>query len=115
LFERRGDEVWRHLPVSIVQATLGSHLEIPTLDGPRELDIPAGTQHGTIFRMRNLGVPGLRGGRRGDLVVEVNIQIPTDVSAEEANLLSQFAEMRGEPVTPPSDGLFRRMRSAFKS
>jgi molecular chaperone DnaJ len=115
LFERRGDEVWRHLPVSIVQATLGSHVEIPTLDGPKELDIPAGTQHGAIFRMRNLGVPGLRGGRRGDLVIEVNIQIPTDVSAEEATLLSQFAELRGEPVTPPADGLFRRMRSAFKS
>ena len=62
-----------------------------------------------------LGVPSLRNGRRGDLVAEVNVEVPTRLSQEEAELLAQFAAMRGEHVTPPHEGLFSRIRSAFKS
>jgi len=114
-FERRGDDLWHRLPVSIAQAALGSHITLETLDGAKDLDIPAGTQHGTQFRLRGLGVPGLRGTRRGDIVVETNVEIPTDLTEQEAALLSQFATMRGEELTPPADGLFSRLRSAFKS
>ncbi len=114
-FERRGDELWHTQPISIVQAALGTQLELPTLDGPQPLTIPAGTQPGTRLRLRGLGAPSLRSGRRGDLVVEVNVVVPTDLSAEEAEMLSQFAAARGEHVTPPPDGLFSRIRSAFKS
>jgi molecular chaperone DnaJ len=113
--ERRGDELWRALPLSIAQATLGTRADIDSLDGPQELEIPSGTQHGTLMRMRGLGVPSLRGGRRGDLVVEVHVDVPTRLTVEEADLLSQFAALRGEQVTPPHEGLFSRIRSAFKS
>jgi len=66
-------------------------------------------------RIRGRGVPSLRSGRRGDLVVQLDVEVPTNLSAEEAELLVQFAEMRGESVTSPKDhGLFSRIRSAFQ-
>ena len=113
--ERRGDELWRQLPVSIVQATLGTNVELATLDGEQPLVVPPGTQPGTRLRLRGLGVPSLRSGRRGDLVVEVQVDVPNKLSEEEADLLVKFAALRGEHVTPPHEGLFSRIKSAFKS
>jgi molecular chaperone DnaJ len=113
--DRRGDELWQQLPVTMVQAALGTSVELATLDGPHQLEIPAGTQHGAQFRVRGFGVPRLRGGRRGDLVVEVRVDVPTSLGPEEAELLAQFAALRGEEVTPPHEGLFSRIKSAFKS
>ena len=74
-----------------------------------------GTQPGAVQRIRGRGVPSLRTGRRGDLIVQLDVEIPTNLSAEEAELLVQFAELRGESVTSPKDhGLFSRIRSAFQ-
>jgi len=112
--QRRGDELWRELRISMVQAALGTSLDLDTLDGPMKLEIPHGTQPGAQLRLRGLGAPSLRSGRRGDLVVEVLVEVPTRLSAEEAELLAQFAASRGENVTPPQEGLFSRIRSAFK-
>ena len=114
-FERRGEELWYHLPVSIVQAALGTQLDINTLDGEHEVDIPAGTQPGTLVRLRGLGVPSLRTTRRGDLVIEVRVEVPTRLTDEEAELLAQFAELRGEKVSAAPEGLLSRIRSAFKT
>jgi molecular chaperone DnaJ len=113
-FERRGDDLWYQLPVSIAQAALGTQLEVTTLDGPREVDVPAGTQPGTLIRLRGLGVPSLRTMRRADLVVEVRVDVPTRLRDEEAELLAQFAELRGETVSSVHEGLLARIRSAFK-
>jgi molecular chaperone DnaJ len=112
---RDGDELWRRLGVSIVQAALGTTIEIETLDGPHEVVVPAGTQHGSQLRVRGLGAPNLRSGRRGDLVVEVHVVVPTNLNAEQAEALGQYAALRGEEVTPPAEGLFSRIRSAFRS
>ena len=112
--ERRGDELWCAVPVSMAQAALGTRIDVDTLDGPQELDVPPGTQPGAQLRVKGMGVPGLRSGRRGDLVAVVDIRTPTDLTAEEAELLEQFAAMRGEEVTPPHEGLFSRIRSAFR-
>jgi molecular chaperone DnaJ len=113
-FERRGDELWHRLPVSIVQASLGARLEIETLDGPREVDVQAGTQPGARVRVHGLGVPSLRSGRRADLVIEMDVQVPTNLTPEQADLLAQLAQLRGELVTAPHEGLFSRIRSAFR-
>jgi molecular chaperone DnaJ len=113
-FERRGDDLWHTHTVSIAQATLGTQLEIDTLDGPQPLDIPAGTQPGAVQRIRGLGVPSLRSGRRGDLNIEVRVVVPTNLKNEEADLLAQFAQLRGEHIAPHRDGLFSRLRSSFK-
>jgi molecular chaperone DnaJ len=112
--ERRGDELWHRLPVSIVQAALGTQLEIATLDGIREIDVAAGTQPGALIRLRGLGVPSLRTTRRGDLVVEIRVDVPMRLTDEEAELLAQFAELRGEKVSSAHEGLRARIRSAFK-
>ncbi|MDQ1454680.1 MAG: molecular chaperone DnaJ [Actinomycetota bacterium] len=112
--ERRGDELWYRLPISIAQAALGTQVEITTLDGPREIDVPAGTQPGTLIRLRGLGVPSLRTTRRADLVVEVRVAVPTQLREEEAELLAEFAELRGETVSSAHEGLLARIRSAFK-
>jgi molecular chaperone DnaJ len=114
-FERRGDDLWHRLPVSIVQAALGATLEMETLDGVRQLEVQSGTQPGARLRLQGLGVPSLRNGRRGDLVVEVDVQVPTNLTPEQAELLVQLANLRGEQVTAPHEGLFSRIRSAFRS
>jgi molecular chaperone DnaJ len=113
--ERRGDELWYHLPISIVQAALGTQVDVQTLDGPQEVDVPAGTQPGALIRLRGLGVPSLRTTRRGDLVLEVRVEVPTRLKEEEAELLVQFAELRGEKVGAAHEGLLSRIRSAFKT
>jgi len=113
--ERRGDDLWYQLPVSIVQAALGTQLDVQTLDGEQEVDVPAGTQPGALIRLRGLGVPSLRTTRRGDLVFEVRVEVPTRLKEEEAELLARFAELRGEKVGAAHEGLLSRIRSAFKS
>jgi molecular chaperone DnaJ len=102
------------LPVSIVQASLGARVPFETFDGPRDIEVQSGTQPGARIRLQGLGVPSLRTGRRGDLYVEVDVKVPTNLNPEQAELLAQLAELRGEEVTPPHDGLFSRIRSAFR-
>ncbi len=114
-FERRGDELWHRLPVSIVQAALGTRIELETFDGAREIDVQSGTQPGTLIRLHGLGAPSLHNGRRADLVVEVDVRVPTNLTPEQAELLAQLAQLRGEDVTPPHEGLFSRIRSAFRT
>jgi molecular chaperone DnaJ len=113
-FQRQGDELWHKLPVSIVQAALGAQLNLETLDGPREIEVQSGTQPGARIRFHGLGVPSLRTGRRADLVIEVDVQVPTNLTPEQADLLMQLAQLRGEEVNPPAEGLFSRIRSAFR-
>lgn len=111
--DRQGNDLHRAVRVSMVQAALGTQLTIDTFDGEQGVEIAAGTQHGRQFRLRGLGVPSLRSGRRGDLVLHVVVEVPTQLSAEETALLVQLAELRGEHVEPGRDGLFSRIKSAF--
>jgi molecular chaperone DnaJ len=114
-FERRGDDLYQLRRIALTQAALGTTLEIETLDGDEPLEVVPGTQPGAVLRIRGRGMPSLRTGRRGDLIVSLDVEVPTTLSAEEAELLVQFAEMRGEDVTSPKDhGLFSRIKSAFQ-
>jgi molecular chaperone DnaJ len=113
-FQRQGDELWHRLPVSMVQAALGAQMTLETLDGPRDIEVQSGTQPGARIRYHGLGVPSLRTGRRADMVVEIDVQVPTNLTPEQADLLAQLAQLRGESVTPPQEGLFSRIRSAFR-
>jgi molecular chaperone DnaJ len=98
-FERRGQDLYGVLDVTITQATLGGDVEIETLDGPERLGIDAGTESGTILRVRGKGVPHLQRRGRGDLFVTLHIVTPRDLSKEERSLLQRLAELRGEPAT----------------
>jgi molecular chaperone DnaJ len=113
-FERQGDDLVHVARVSMAQAALGAVLAVPTLEEAHELTVPPGTQPGEVFKVKGAGVPSLRGRGRGDLLVRVDVDVPTRLSDEEAALLLQLAELRGEPVAPPEKGVFSKLRSAFQ-
>lgn len=113
-FQRQGDDLLHGLQVSIAQATLGALLTVPTLEGTTELTVPRGTQPGQVFRVKGEGVPSLRGRGRGDLLVRIDVEIPTRLSEEEAAILRHLAEVRGEEVAPPEKGVFSKLRSTFQ-
>jgi molecular chaperone DnaJ len=112
-FTRDGDDLVAELPISIAQATLGTKILLPTLDGQEEISVPAGTQPGKEFRFRQRGVHRLHGLGRGDLRVRVDVQVPTTLNEFEVELLKKFAESRGEVVGNGEQGLFSRIKSAF--
>ena len=101
------------VPISIAQAALGTSLELETLDGTEQLVIPAGTQPGREFILRQRGVPHLRGRGRGDLRARVRVEVPVKHSDRELELLTEFAEGRGEVVGNAKEGFFSRIKSAF--
>ena len=95
-FERDGDDLLCQIPISFTQAALGAEMEVPTLDGTDMLVIPKGTQTGDVIRIRKQGMPSLRSGRKGDLIVHVFVRTPANLSQEEEDLLRQFAKLHGE-------------------
>jgi molecular chaperone DnaJ len=101
------------VPISIAQAALGTSLELETLDGVEQLVVPAGTQPGREFVLRQRGVPHLRGRGRGDLRARVRVEVPLKLSDRELELLTEFAEGRGEVVGNAKEGFFSRIKSAF--
>lgn len=100
LFLRRGDDIVTELPISIATAALGGRVKVPTLKGEKDLEIPAGTQSGTILRIRGAGIRHLEGGV-GDELVRVVVHIPHRLSREEKNLLRKLEESRSEPLPGP--------------
>jgi len=113
-FTRQGLDIHSELPVSFAQAALGAHIEFATLDGTEDLVIPRGTPSGQEFRLRGRGVPHLERRQRGDLIVRVHVEVPTEVTPEEEELLRQLAAHRGEQVAPADAGFLSRIRSAFR-
>jgi molecular chaperone DnaJ len=99
-FKRRDNDIILNLTINIAQATLGAEVQIPTVDGPATLKIPAGTQPGKVLRLRGKGVPHLRSNGRGDQLVLLNVEIPTRLSAEQRLLIEQLAKSLGSEVRP---------------
>jgi molecular chaperone DnaJ len=114
VFERRGHDLLCDLHVPFTQAALGTALTFETLDGPEELEIARGTQAGHVIRLKGRGVPHVDRRGRGDLLVRVAVDTPTDLGDDEEQLLRQLAELRGDAVADPETGLMSRIRSAFK-
>lgn len=106
-FEREGNSVLLNQSISFPQAALGADIQVPTLDGSVKLNIPAGTQTGSVFRLRGKGIPNLRGGGRGDQYVTVNIATPKNLSAAQKEALRAYAKETGDEVKDPG-GIFRR-------
>jgi molecular chaperone DnaJ len=110
---RDGDDLVHDLYIPFTQAVLGAHLSYETLDGTEDLVIPSGTESGTVFRLRGHGVPHVRGRGRGDLRVNIVIEVPDDLDDAQDELLRQFASARGEEIAEPGQGLFSKIKSAF--
>ena len=113
LFERQGDALFCEIPLKFTLATLGGNVELPTLFGKASLKIPAGTQSGTTFRLREKGMPSLRGGRQGDQLVRVHVEVPTSLSAEQRKLLEDFARISGDAAEPTSKSFFEKAKKFF--
>jgi molecular chaperone DnaJ len=109
LFERDGDHLVLEMPISFTQAALGATLDVPTLEGTSSLTVPKGTQFGEVFRVGGQGLPNLRGGRRGDLVVMVKIETPKKLSGKQEELLRAFAATEDKAVNPESHGFWKRV------
>jgi molecular chaperone DnaJ len=109
-FERDGDHLICRLPISFTQAALGAQVEVPTLTGTTPLKIPAGTQHGAVFRLAGKGLPNLRHGRRAEEIVQVLIEIPSKLSRDQRELLRKFAATEDQDVLPESKGFFERVK-----
>ncbi len=95
-FGRKDHDIWYELPISITQAILGDVVEIPTLEGPVRIKIPAGAQPDRLLRLSRRGVPFSDDGQRGDLLVKMKIQIPTDISPRQRHILEEFSRLSGE-------------------
>ena len=96
------------------QATLGATIPFETLEGTEELEIPRSTASGTTFRLRGKGVPHIERRARGDLLVEVVVDVPTELTEDEEEAIRQLAALRGDEVAPPPATLLSKLRSAFK-
>lgn len=99
-FRRKGTDILLDLNVNIAQAVLGAEIEVPTVDGPTKLTIPAGTQPGKVFTLRGKGSPFLRSSGRGDQKIIVNLEVPTKLTAEQRKIMEQLAGTLGTEVKP---------------
>ncbi|HEX2864497.1 MAG TPA: molecular chaperone DnaJ [Deinococcales bacterium] len=113
--ERENEHLHTNLQVGLAQAALGGKFEVPSLDGPVPLDVPAGTQHGDTLRLKGKGMPRLQGRGEGDLIVTVNLKVPKKLSKRAQELLTEYARETGETLTPIEDkGLIGKIGRAIR-
>ncbi len=113
VFQRDGADLYLERKVGLAQAALGAEIDVPTLlDGETVLKVPSGTQSGARLRLRGKGLPHLRRGGSGDLIVRVVVEVPTRLSGKERELLAAYAAERGENVTVP-EGFLKRVKDAL--
>lgn len=114
LFERHDNDLFCEVPIKFTLAALGGTIKVPTLFGKGNLKIPAGTQTGTTFRLREQGIPALRGGRKGDLLIRVQVEVPTKLTGEQKKILEEYAEACGDPANPVSESFVEKAKKFFR-
>lgn len=113
VFERDGNDLFCEIPVSFFKMTLGGELMVPTMEGKASLKLPAGTQSGTVFRLRGKGMPILNRGAKGDLMVTVQVEIPTGLNSSQKEKLKEFADSTGEENAPMSESFLHKAKRFF--
>jgi molecular chaperone DnaJ len=108
--ERDGNDLIAVVPISFTQAALGATIDVPSLDGTRQLKVPPGTQYGSLFRIRGQGLPDVRTGRTGDELVQVTVETPTNLNDRQEELLREFAQTENRNVSPKSKNFFERLK-----
>lgn len=114
LFQREGAHILCRVPITMVTATLGGHIEVPTVSGGKaRVAIPSGTQSGKQFRLRAKGMPVLHGGGFGDMLVQTLVETPVNLSKQQKQLLRQFDDS-GKNTSPESEGFFTRVKELWE-
>ena len=113
LYYRDKDNLVCHWPVTFSQAALGCELEIPTLDGAVKQHLKAGVQSGDVVKIPGKGMPNLRTGRRGDLLVSVLVQTPRTLTRRQEELFRELAEIDRKNVSPERKSFFEKIRELF--
>ena len=115
LFQRDGNALFCRVPVSMTSAAMGGDIEVPTIDGGRSrVKIPAGSQSGRQMRLRGKGMPSLRGGGAGDMMIELAVETPVNLTAKQKELLQEFEKL-SEENNPESSGFLKKMKSFWES
>lgn len=112
-FQRDGSNLYYEKQISFVQASLGDTVDIPTINGEVELKIPAGTQSGSVFRLRGKGMPVMQRDIKGNLYVTVTVVVPQKLNKEQQKLLRKFAEISGEEISEIKKGFFDKVKDAM--
>ena len=112
-FHREGNNILCEVPVSFVQAALGSEIAVPTLGGSHTLKIPAGTQTGKVFKLKGKGITSLRGDGIGDEEIKIVVETPAHLSEKQKELLKEFAALSGEKANPLSSSFMQKAKKMF--
>jgi molecular chaperone DnaJ len=102
------------VPVNFVQAALGAEIDVPTLDGKTPIKIPAGTQPGTMFRLKGKGIKNIQGYGHGDLHVRVTVEVPTHLTSAQKAKLEEFAQLCNGKESPLSQSFFEKAKKLFQ-
>jgi molecular chaperone DnaJ len=111
-FERDGDHLIHIVSVAFTQLALGATIEVDSIDEAHSLDIPSGTQTNEIFRIEGAGLPNLRSGRRGDLVVIVRLAVPKKLTEEQRELLGEYAKTEDIPIHEGESSFWEKLKGA---
>jgi molecular chaperone DnaJ len=114
MFSRHNNDLVCQIPITFTQAALGAKIDVPTLKGPEHLDIPPGTQHGEVFKLKGKGLPDLRSTRNGDELVQVLIEVPKKLNDKQKQILREFATTEDATVMPQRKGFMDKLKDMFK-
>jgi len=116
IFKRSDENIFFEFPISLTDATLGSTIEVPTIDGGRaKVKIPAGTQNGKRFRLKGKGMPMMRNRNYGDLYIQVITEVPVSLTKEQKNLLEQFKKLEDKKSNPIMKDFFEKAKRFWKN
>ena len=101
------------MPISFAQAALGARIDVPTLAGPAELDVPSGTQGGAVFRLRGKGMPSVHGHGTGHLLIRVAVEVPKKLTGRQKELLAEFAGLESDGAAPQRRSFLEKVKTLF--
>jgi molecular chaperone DnaJ len=113
VFERHDNDLHCRIPINVAQAVLGARIQAPTLEGPHELQIPEGTQNGTELKIKGKGVPEVQGKGRGDLIVHIDVRVPTKITREQRRIFEELEDTLPVDNDPHEKGLLDKVKDYF--
>ncbi|MEP6936954.1 MAG: DnaJ C-terminal domain-containing protein, partial [Chthoniobacterales bacterium] len=114
IFHREDDNLFCEVPIPFAIAALGGEIAVPTLEGKANLKVPAGTQSGQTFKLREKGISNVNGRERGNLLARLIVEVPTRLNAEQRQKLEEFADLCGEENAPLRRSFFERAKRFFR-